>query len=135
MDSVRDLWSTVRGGTYYTRRGPIWWAGFPFDAYPRACSIQVSEEAPFAQINTAQIVFEVAASLRPETVETLGIDDGLLDEFKDDAAWVAIEWSKKLNSLGDSLLIHADLNRARVVEFYDADLRVQGISFFVRVSV
>lgn len=126
MDTLRRLCEEVRGGVYFVKRGPIDWATFPFDSHPRAISILADDLSLFKELNEASLTLEIAAQIRTQG-EDPGLDDGLMDEFIDDAEWVVRSLIGKDNASGDAVVLKTDLEDSRAIEFHDPQLKVQGI--------
>lgn len=133
MDRLRELCVEVRGGVHFVKRGPIDWAVFNFDAHDRAIAVLLDDHSFLGDINDASISFEIAGRMiQPE--KSPDLDDGLLDEMIDDAEWIIRSLIDSDDSKGDPVILKANLLDARIVEFHDVQLRVQGIIAFIEVS-
>jgi hypothetical protein len=109
------------------KRGPIHWATFDFSAMPKAVAILVDDQSFIKEdgVNDANISFEVAA--RMATGQQPEVDDGLLDELIDDAIWVIRSLRQAKNGQGDNVILRLASSAARITEWHDPDVRVQGI--------
>lgn len=133
MDTFRKLCEEVRGGIHFIKRGPIDWSSFNFDENQRAIAILVDDTSFLKDINDASLSFEIAGRMiQPE--DRPNLDDGLLDEMIDDAEWIIRSLIDSKDKQGDSVIMKAGFNDARIVEFHDVQLRVQGIIAFIEVS-
>lgn len=133
MDRLRALCEEVRGGVYFVKRGPIDWSSHNYDENQRAISILLDDHSFLKDINDASISLEFGGQmLRPD--ERPDMDDGLLDEMIDDAEWIIRSLIGSTNSQGDNIILQAKIKDARIVEFHDAQLRVQGIVAFFEVN-
>lgn len=122
---LREQWRAVRGGTYFVKRGPILWADFDFEAQPRAVAILIDDHTFLRDINDANVAFELGARMpsgrEPE------VDDGLLEELTDDAKWVIRQLVKGTDSVGDAVVLRLEHQSARIREWHDPDMKVQGV--------
>lgn len=127
INAIRVSWGEVRGGSYFVKRGPIHWASFDFEELPKAVAILVDDLSFMKNdgINDANISFEVAA--RMATGKESEVDDGLLDEIIDDAIWVIRSLKQAKNSQGDNVIMRLSERTARITEWHDPDVRVQGV--------
>ena len=133
MDTFRQLCRDVRGGVYFTKRGPIDWSSFNCGEQERAIAILIDDHSFMKDINDASITFEIAGRMiQPE--QRPDLDDGLLDEFIDDAEWIIRSLIDSVDTQGDPVVLKAGFADARIVEFHDVQLRVQGIIAFIEVS-
>lgn len=132
MDTLRQLWGDVRGGTYHVKRGPIYWPAWEFKNKPLAVAILADEIAPFKQMIPADLSFEIGAAM-PEVESEIMIDDGILDEIVDDVEWVFRQLAQARDSKGDNVVLKADFDGSTVQEWHDPELRVQGV--VARLSV
>lgn len=127
LTAIRKLCATVHNARYFTKRGPIDWASFPFDRHPFGCAILCDDTTLFRRIDTAVVTLQLAAKLPDYAAKGPEIDDGLADEFYDDVRWVLTELRKQRDERGQPVAISIGTESARVVEFHDADLLVQGV--------
>jgi hypothetical protein len=130
-ESLKFFASTVRGSSYYVKRGAINWANFDFEAHPRAISILFDEQSLLKEINDCRVSLEMFSRL-PE-VET-GIDDGLMDELFEDAEYIFRSFVNALDGQGNSVVLSADQPGVRVVEAHDANLGVQGVVVMMNIT-
>jgi len=130
----------VRGGAYWVKRGYVNWAAFPFSTHPRAMTIALAEEdliptpgreRPIGETR-GTLLFEVAART-PTGDEDLAVDDGLLEEFKDDVVEVLGALLAR-QSGGYPLSFGVFPDGANAAEWHDADEGTQGVTARVVVS-
>lgn len=127
LDRLKELGRQVRQGSYFVHRGPLNWAKFNFETYPRALTILVDESNPFApQFQNMSISFEMFCRM-PEEVSKDLTDDSVLDELVEDAQWILSELTRSVNGDGDNLVLKLDSKTSTALEVHDADLGVQGI--------
>lgn len=135
LDKLRELCKALRGGSYFIKRGPINWAEFPFDRYPRAISILVDEQSFISNngIQRAQMSIEVAGAM-PSPKDNPEVDDGLLDEFFEDVSIVLLNLREAKQGKGQDPVVFDVSSDATATEFHDSTLKVQGIMVFFRVQ-
>lgn len=130
----------VRGGRYWVKRGYATWAAFPFANHPHAMTIALAQEdllpspgreRPLGEMR-GTLVFEVAART-PTGDEDPGIDDGLLEEFKDDVVEVLGNLLLRVQD-GYPLSFGVIPGDADASEWHDADEGTQGVTARVVVS-
>ena len=125
LTKLRELWAERAPTAYRVRRGAVNWSAFDFKQHPRGVAI-ILEESPLLPQpgnNRATIGFEVFAAMH--TGEAENLDDGVLEELRDDARAVIggiAEWVVDGRPQCD-----VDLNSAVVDEAYDLRRGVQGI--------
>jgi len=122
---LREQWATVRNSTYFVKRGPILWAEFPFETRPKAASILIDDYTLFRDINAARVSFEVGARM-PSGREPQ-VDDGLLEELTDDCRWVLRQLVKATDPVGNQIVLRFEHSSARIREWHDPDMKVQGV--------
>ena len=123
MDSLKAVAKKVRNGVYFVKRGAIVWGEFAFDKHARAISIQMDERDFMKATNRAECALEFAAAI-PGTDEIPEIDDGLMEEFADDAEAILKACLADSDSVGNFILGFAP---GKMAEFHDVDIRVQGL--------
>jgi hypothetical protein len=128
---LQDQFLLVSNSRYkFVKRGPVDWRNFPFDQYERAVSILVDRntfQSDARGMNTMDLAIEMFAKL-PSEVDPANIDDGLMDDFYEDAQHVmklADEFKEKIKHEEYPLLFRRDQGVA--VESHDATLKVQGL--------
>lgn len=132
-DSLRRHAEAVRGGRYFVKRGQINWMEFDFTIAERAFAIMVDETTLFRDAdNDATITLELATRI-PNPDEHPDLDDGVLDEFLDDAVYVIRSMSQDVDPEGD-FVGDAMLRTVRALEFYDPEFRLQGITVSFQVK-
>lgn len=113
---------------YFVKRGVINWATFNFASHQFAMSMLI-EDTTFMRVNGMQeMTFSLeAATVIPDSTEQPEIDDGIIDILIEDMEAIFAEARVKVDAHGDSVALGVDTESARIVEFHDSALRVQGI--------
>lgn len=124
LESLKAIATKARNGSYFVKRGAIVWEEFPFEKFKRAISIQVDERDFMRPTNKAECALEFAAAI-PGTDQHPGIDDGLMDEFLEDAEAIFRAWRQAMDSIGTFVL---GFTPGKITEFHDVDYRVQGMT-------
>jgi len=133
METLTTRWSEVRGGSYYVKRGAISWPSFDFERRPRAVAIMADELLFLRAEAPMDVSFEVAASM-PGPTEDPQIDEGLIDELADDTEWVVRKLIEAVDTQGDCVALRVAEQDARIIEWHDPTIRVQGIVAFFQVT-
>lgn len=135
LDTLKELCKKLRGGSYFVKRGPINWAEFPFEKYPRAIAILVDDQTFISStgIQKASMSIEVAGSM-PSPKDNPEVDDGLLDEFFEDVSLVLLSLREAKQGRGEDPVVFDVTADATATEFHDSTLKVQGIMVFFRVQ-
>lgn len=124
LDALKVACKKVRNGKYFVKRGVIPWAGFPFDRYERAISIQMDESDINKEALEAKGVLDFGTVMHDDP-QLPSIDDGLMDEFFDDA--VAIYEAVAAANPDGAGQPFRYLHFGKVAEQSDTDLKFQGI--------
>jgi len=134
LQAIKSEAKLVRGGVYFVKRGVIDWSTFPFAERPRAIAV-LSDDCSVLKstgINDMTLSLEMATSM--PTGSEPEIDDGILDELFQDAETLLRKAAERIDSNGDPAAIVLMTESARVVEFHDSRLRVQGIVLTLTAS-
>lgn len=135
LEAIKDACEKLRNGSYYVRRGPISWPDFNFSKNPRGVSIQVDDCTWLApQFNQASIALEFGEKIPLDQDNEPGLEDAALEQMFDDAQIVIMELLKKRNRDGDPVCNLVQPSQANILEFYDSEMKVQGMiaTFFVK---
>lgn len=138
LNLAKQLWLSIRSNSYkFVHRGPVNWATFPFEQYPRAVAILCDEADIFAtseQAGTTNMLmaFEIFAKL-PEDISK-ELDDHLLDEFFLDTQKVLRDMISAKDPSDTPIVMRIPKNGARAVETHDANLGVQGLIVNIRLD-
>lgn len=128
---LKELWEQkTENGRYYVRRGPINFASFQFDRFPRAVAIICDDSSlPLPQeqfpFQGARISFEIGMSMPDEASGS--IDDEAIDALRDDCTDILLQLLEATDTEGDNIVLRIDLGQARVIEWHDADRNLQGV--------
>lgn len=133
LETIKTAAKKVRNGAYFVKRGPIDFIAFPFAKYPRAIAVSVDSQTflPPNGLYDAELSLTFAAEI-PENPEDPGIDDGLMDQFTDDAEVIAHSLPSSVDIQGDAVALKV-VGRS-VEEFHDLDMRVQGVIVHLNVG-
>jgi len=124
LNALKDACQKVRGGKYFVKRGVIPWAGFPFESFSRAISIQLDTSDINKEALEGSGVLDFGTSL-PGDDRYPSIDDGVMDEFYEDA--VAIYEAVAASNPDGAGQPFRYLHFGKVAEQSDTDLKFQGI--------
>lgn len=137
--TVKNNWLATRDSAYkYVKRGPVNWAAFDFEKYPRAVAILIDEADIFSRhedAGTQQMLLsmEIMAALPPEEKEEM--DDGLLDQMYRDTRKVLTElFEAKAEDVNMPIAIRQQAGTDRAVETHDATIGVQGLIAMLRID-
>lgn len=133
LNKLKEIFKTLHNSRYYVKRGVVAWAGFDFQKYAHAVSIQVDEIAPWMPMPTMSLSIEMA-TLIPEMSTDPEIDDTTNEDMIDDCIEALNAWERLKMQNGDPYIIKMERLGVRAIEFHDATLRVQGIILTVNVS-
>ena len=128
FDKVKTHAKEVRNGRYFVKRGVINWATFPFTNHAFAMSL-LCDDTSFMKVNGVQdMSFSIeAATSIPDSTAQPEIDDGVMDSMIEDVETILNQVRADLDSHSNSIALMVDTESARIVEFHDSALRVQGI--------
>lgn len=136
MTALRQLLAAARSGRYHVKRGYVDWVAHDYDAHPYPASIMCDVETLGGIGDTDTVVSVVlAARMPPEAV--VDLDEDVLSDLAADAR-TAFEQLEKMRWAHDGqdepLVFRLDWRGARLSEWHDVDLRLQGILLQVQVS-
>lgn len=134
-DTLKVLCKRQRGRRYFVKRGVIEWATFDFGAHPRAIGIMFDEIEILREsgMYDAQVTLEMGVAL-PSAQEPVEVDDGLLDELIEDAEEILKALQQAANGSTEPVIFKLATQTARVREWHDVDLRVQGVVASVTIG-
>jgi len=131
VNGISELVGRCGDGRYTFWRGPVLYDTWAYETKPWVFSLQIVDSTMFLPINEAHIVFETSTRMNNELVS-----DGALDEMRGHIYQVicGLRTAVRPGTNRDGLLIGMFPSEGACVEFYDADLRVQGVTFTFKVS-
>ena len=131
MTTIRNSAEVLRNSSYFVKRGAINWATFPFEEHSKAIAILIDDMSLLGSTTgvggskDGKISLEIAARM-PDEKDHPSIDDGLMDDLIEDAETIV----KDLIAAKDGdypIVFHIDKASARVIEWHDAEVKVQGV--------
>lgn len=139
VQTLKNSWLATRDGAYkYVKRGPVNWAAFDFEKWPRAVAILIDESDIFSRHDEAGtqemlLSMEIMALLPDEAKEDM--DDGLLDEMYRDLRKVLTElFDAKAEDVNMPIAIQQRARSDRAVETHDATMGVQGLIAMIKID-
>ena len=134
LETLRVAIQAARGGRYHVKRGYVDWTAHDYRVHPFPVSIMVDVETQGTIGDTEALLSVVAACSIPEPAP-VEIDDERVQDLIDDvrAAFAALEQSTVAGADGP-VVFRLDWKGARLTEWHDVDLRLQGILLQVQVS-
>lgn len=128
VDSVKSAALAVRNNRYFVKRGVINWATFDFDKHTFAMSLLCDDMTFMKQSGIQEMNFSIeAATSIPDSTKQPEIDDGVLDSMIEDIETILNQTRASVDTNHDNISLMVDTESARIVEFHDSALRVQGI--------
>lgn len=128
LKAMKDAALAVRARRYFVKRGVINWASHDFKTKLFAISLQADDYSFMKQngIQDMKFSMEIATSIN-DIVSPAQLNDDVIEELVDDAEWIFKTVMSQIDTLGDNVALVVDTESARVIEFHDSSLRVQGI--------
>lgn len=114
-------------------RGAVDWTNYPFDEFPRALCVLIDDTTlfqPDGGFDNMNLSIEVACRM-PES--PIGPDDNLFEDIRSELQRIILVLLSAADSEGDALVVKADQS-ARLVEFHDTQLQVQGVAVTLNLT-
>lgn len=134
LTKLASILREQRNARYYVKRGVIAWASHDFNSKPWAASIQVDEFAPWGKNSLTDISLTLEMATTIKDVNDVEIDDVAIDTMTEDGLAALEALDRARDSDGCPYITKLERLGARVIEFHDASLRVQGVILSVNVS-
>ena len=130
METWKESALAVRNGRYFVKRGAINWTTHDYETHPHNIALMMDDFPLYAQkpigAQPGNASMEFCGRFEDEN-EFKEIEEALLDEYVEDAEKIIDALLNAQYASGDPVVFRVNRETARVVEFHDMSIRVQGI--------
>lgn len=133
--TLSNLFLNERASAYkFVHRGPINWPAFDFAQFPRAVAILVDDCRLFRSRGWIQATVSIEMLAALPTQSGSAIDDGLMDEFYEDAINVLNKLAASVDESGNPIIGRLHFDTGVAIETHDATKGVQGLVVSIGVD-